>query len=151
MYCNFSYIRGKQDFSAANIDTVKTKGNHVQLFNSGKFITQDVRIEGLTRRPCMANFSLIYYPVKKIFLKTNVKYVSGRKDIFYDSTLHPDGAQSTIHVAAYTLVDFLTGINFSENVSVLVRIENLFDVSYQEIIGYSTRGRGLFINLHYGF
>ncbi|MFH1005734.1 MAG: TonB-dependent receptor [Bacteroidota bacterium] len=151
MSCNFSYIRGNQDFSMANIDTAKTKCNHVQLFNSGKFITHDIRVEGLTRRPCTANLSLIYYPVKKIFLKTNVKYVASRKDIFFNPMIGPGGAQATNSVDAYTLVDFLTGIKFSDNVSMLVRVENLFDVSYQEIMGYSTRGRGLFINFHYGF
>lgn len=148
---NFSYARGWQDFSAANIDSVKTQNNHVQLYSNGKFLADDFRADGLTRRPVMANISLTYYPVKKVFCKATLKYVAKRNDIYYDYSLGPYGALNKIPVDAYTLLDFIAGVKFDANTSALVRVENVFDLSYSEIRGYTSRGRGVYFTVNYSF
>lgn len=149
---NFSYLKGTQMGSYEAIDTVKSKGNHVQMMNGGGFVdVADVNVKGLARRPIMANISLTYYPAKKIFCKAILKYVSKRNDVFYDYSLGPYGALGTTSVAAYTLVDFIGGVKFDANTSALVRVENIFDVSYSEIIGYAARGRGIYFTINYTF
>jgi vitamin B12 transporter len=148
---NFSYVNGKEDFTSANIDTVKTQGNHVQLYSNGKFLTNNVTATGLTRRPVMANVSLTYYPVKKVFCKAVLRYVSARNDVYYDYSLGPYGALGTTSVAAYTLVDFIGGVKFDANTSALVRVENIFNTSYSEIQGYASRGRGIYFTVNYTF
>ena len=107
--------------------------------------------KGLTRRPATANLSLTYNPTDKIFFKTIVKSVSGRNDVIYDYTLGPFGALGKSPLNAFTLVDFISGVKFDSNVSAVVRVENIFNVSYTEIRGYTTRGRGIYFSVNYIF
>lgn len=147
---NFSYLRGKQLSSYEGIDTVKTAGNHVQLYSNGNFVSvKDVHSIGLTRRPVTAVISLGYSPGSKVFFKSIMKYVSSRNDIIYDYKLGPYGALGKIPVQAYTLVDLISGVKFNENFSGLIRIENVFNVSYSEIRGFSSRGRGYYFTINY--
>jgi outer membrane receptor protein involved in Fe transport len=149
---NFSYLKGNQMGSYEAIDTVKSKGNHVQMQTGGGFVDAgDVTLKGLARRPIMANISLTYYPVKKVFCKAILKYVSKRNDVFYDYSLGPYGALGLTSVNAYTLVDLISGVKFDANLSALVRVENVFNVSYSEIMGYASRGRGIYLTVNYTF
>jgi vitamin B12 transporter len=149
---NFTYVRGHQLNSYESIDTVKTRGNHVQLFSSGGFVSQsDVHTTGLVRRPSTGNLSLTYSPTEKVFFKTIVKMVSGRKDVIYDPVLGPYGAQTTTPLQAFTLVDLISGVKFDAHIFAMVRVENVFDVKYTEIRGYTTRGRGIYLSVNYTF
>ncbi|MBI3503156.1 MAG: TonB-dependent receptor [Bacteroidetes bacterium] len=149
---NFTYLRGHQLNSYEAIDTVKTKGNHVQLVSNGGFVDQkDISVNGLSRRPSAATISLTYSPVEKFFLKAVVKTIGGRNDIVYDYSLGPYGALGKMPLTSYTLVDFISGATFSSNLSALVRVENIFNINYTEIIGYTTRGRGIYLSVHYSF
>ena len=69
----------------------------------------------------------------------------------YDYSLGPYGALGKIPVSAYTLLDFISGVKFDEHTSVLVRVENILNVSYSEIRGYSSRGRGIYFSVNYIF
>ncbi|HEY4799895.1 MAG TPA: TonB-dependent receptor, partial [Bacteroidia bacterium] len=144
---NYSYLRGKELFSDNSIDTVKTRNNHIRV-STGDFLTKNVVSNGLTRRPSTANISLTYYPVKKVFCKALVKYVSKRSDVNVDYSMTP---YSNLVLGAYTLVDFISGAKLNENLSVFMRVENIFNVSYTEILGYSTRGRGIYFTVNYNF
>ncbi|TAL61291.1 MAG: TonB-dependent receptor [Bacteroidetes bacterium] len=148
---NFSWMRGKQNFYAADIDTVKTEGNHVQLFSNGQFLEYKYQSEGLTRRPVTANLTVTYMPATKVFFKAVLKYVSKRNDVYYDYMLGPYGAMGKTPVQSYTLLDLVSGVKFSQYLSGLVRVENVFNVSYSEIRGFSNRGRGFYISINYTF
>lgn len=150
---NFSWMRGKQDFYPEGIDTVKTEGHHVQLQTNGLFMptSYKLRTYELTRRPVTANFTLTYMPVTKVFFKAVLKYVSRRNDIYYEPNYGPFGSLSTIPVRSYTLLDLLSGVKFNQHFSGLVRVENIFNVSYSEIRGFSNRGRGFYLSVNYTF
>jgi vitamin B12 transporter len=149
---NFSFLRGKQLNSYESIDTVKTQGNHVQLYSTGKFVSeQDVHTTGLTRRPVVANVSLTYVPASKVFFKVIMKSVSKRNDVMYNYKLGPYGALDKTSVQAYTLFDLIAGVHFSENISALLRVENIGNTTYSEIRGFASRGRGIFFNISYSF
>jgi len=148
---NLSLISGKLDYNPANIDTSHTQGNHVQLFASGAFINKDVETIGLVRRPSTANIGFTYKPVEKLSLGVNVKYAGARSDIYYSATSGPFGALATQGVADYTLLDVIINYSIIKNFSATLRVENIFDVKYYEIYGYTTRGRGLYLNLRYAF
>lgn len=152
LLANFTYLRGKQHNSYESVDTIKSQGNHVQLYSTGGFVSvKDVNSEGLIRRPSTANISFTYSPVSKVFVRSLIKYVSGKKEIFYDYSLGPFGALGHTYVNPYVLVDIISGVNLNRNLSVTARIENLFNVSYSEIRGYSTRGRGGYLSVNYSF
>lgn len=149
---NFSYMRGRQTASYEAIDTVKTEGNHVQVYSNGGFVdAADIHTSGLKRRPVTANISLTYSPSSKVFFKSILKYVSKKNDVYYNDKLGPYGALGNTPVQAYTLIDLISGVRFNENISGLVRIENILDVSYSEIRGYSSRGRGFYLSINYSF
>lgn len=148
---SFSYLRGRQDFYQSDIDTVKIESNHVQLYNSGEFLGYTVRSFGLTRRPVTASLSITWKPSKRVYVRPDIRYVSKRKDVIYDYTLGPFGALGSVSLGSYTLVDVVSGIKLSRQVNTSVRIENLFDVQYSEIRGFTSRGRSFFISLDYSF
>ncbi len=146
---NVSLINGRVDFEPGNIDTSNTHGNHVQLYNNGAFLNKEVEAIGLVRRPNIANISFIYKPNKKLLLRSDIRYVSSKEDIFYDATLGPYGALNTSSVSDYTLCDIGAKYSFNKHFFASLRIENIFNVKYEEIKGYNTRGRGFYLNLNY--
>lgn len=148
---NLSLISGKLDYNPSSIDTSHTHGNQVQLFSSGSFINKNVETIGLVRRPSTANVGFTYKPIEKLSLTANVKYVAPRSDIYYNSASGPFGALATKGVADYALIDAIIRYTIIKNLSATLRIENIFDVKYNEIYGYTTRGRGFYLNFRYSF
>ena len=148
---NVSLINGKLDYNPANIDTTHTHGNQIQLFTSGAFLNKQVHTYGLVRRPSTANISLSYKPCKKLYIQGDVRYVGPRYDIYYSSALGPFGAQTTQGIGDYILVDLSARYQIMKGFSAGIRAENLLNEKYYEIYGYTTRGRGFYLNLRYSF
>ncbi len=148
---NVSLINGKLEFNPNAIDTSHTQNNHVQLFNSGVFINQKIDNIELVRRPSTANFGVVYNPTNRLSIGVNLKYISGRKDIYYNPGLGPFGAVASKNISEYALADVMVKYSITKNLNSLLRIENLFDKNYNEIYGYATRGRGFYLNLRYSF
>jgi vitamin B12 transporter len=146
---NLSLISGKLDDDPATIDTSHTHGHHVQLFSSGTFINKDVETIGLVRRPNTANIGFTYMPVNKCSISPVIKYVAPRSDIYYNAASGPFGALGTKGVTGYTLMDVTTRLSIIKNISATLRVENIFDVKYNEIYGYTTRGRGFYLTISY--
>lgn len=146
---NLSIVSGRLDYDPSNINTSHTQGNHVQLYSNGAFLNKEVETIGLVRRPSTANIGFTYKPAEKLSLGTNLKYVGPRSDIYYNSASGPFGALATKSVADYSLLDVIIRYTIIRNLTATLRIENIFDVTYYEIYGYTTRGRGTYINLRY--
>ncbi len=146
---NLSLISGRLNYKPSHIDTSHTQGNHIQLFSNGAFINKNVESIGLVRRPNTAYIGLICKPYKKLSLDVNLKYVGARGDIYYSSALGPYGSLATKSVADYTLLDVITRYSVVKTLSATFRIDNVFNVKYNEIYGYTTRGRGFYLTLGY--
>jgi vitamin B12 transporter len=146
---NLSLISGKLDYDPATIDTSHTHGDHVQLFSSGAFINKDVETIGLVRRPNAANIGFTYKPVNKCSISPIIKYVAPRSDIYYNAASGPFGALATKGITGYALVDIIMRFSINKNISAIVRVENIADVKYNEIYGYTTRGRGFYFNINF--
>ncbi|MDF2438647.1 MAG: TonB-dependent receptor [Bacteroidota bacterium] len=149
---NLSLTSGKLSYNPDDIDTSHTGGNHVQVFSNGAFMTnKNVEVIGLTRRPSTANLSLTYLPIKILSLRADVRYVGSRADATYEPTLGPYGAQGTVSVRQYTLLDVSANVKIWKGLSAGARVSNVFDEKYYEINGFTTRGRGIYGNLKYTF
>lgn len=146
---NISLINGKLAYDPASIDTTHTSGNQVQLYSNGAFLAKEMETIGLVRRSSTANIGFTYQPFPKFSFTPSLKYVAPRNDIYYSSATGPYGSLATKGVAGYTLMDVLMQYVFIKNVSTTLRIENVFDIRYTEIYGYTTRGRGFYISLRY--
>jgi vitamin B12 transporter len=148
---NVSLVNGKLDYNPATIDTAHTHGNQVQLFANGAFLNNKIQSYGLVRRPSTANISVTYNPFKKLSIGGTVRYVGTRSDVYYNSSLGPNGAQSSIGMGDYTLVDASVRYVIFKGISAGLRVENLFDEKYYEIYGYTTRGRSFYASLTCSF
>jgi len=147
---NLSLTSGKLKYTKENIDTAQTGGNHVQIYSNGSFINdKDVEVLGLSRRPNTANISLTYRPLSLLMLRADVRYVGGRGDVVYDPTLGPYGALGTVSVKQYTLLDLSANVKIWKGLTAGLRVANVLDEKYSEINGFSTRGRGFYLNVRY--
>ncbi|MBK8517091.1 MAG: TonB-dependent receptor [Saprospiraceae bacterium] len=52
-------------------------------------------------------------------------------------------------MADYSLTDMDISYPIIKNLTATLRVENIFDIKYNEIYGYSTRGRGIYLTLRY--
>ncbi|PAU95697.1 hypothetical protein CK503_01155 [Aliifodinibius salipaludis] len=147
---NVSLTRSTITFSPDDIDAAYTGGNHVQIYESGAYVTEEKEIEGLTRRPSVNAFvSASYLATDKLRFKIDSRYVGSRDDVYYSASLGPNGALDRSDVSGYNVTNATVGYSVTENLSTLLKVENLFNTDYQEINGYNTRGRGYFIKLQY--
>jgi len=148
---NFNYLKGSYSFSPDDLDLAYTGNNHVQLFSNGLFINDEKSSDRLVRRPSYQAFaSLSYQPIAKLSLSGNVRLVDTRPDSFYDPTLGPNGALNAQEVDRYALLGFNANYHWSHLFATL-RMENLTNANYQEINGFNTRGRSLYLKLGYNF
>jgi vitamin B12 transporter len=149
---NLSLVSGKLIYNSDGIDTSHTHGNHVQLYSSGVFVkNKDTEVLGLVRRPSAGNIFLSWSPVNSLMVRGDVRYVGQRADVYYESSLGPYGALSTVPVGDYMLLDLTVKYNFTKNISAMVKGENLLDKKYYEINGFTTRGRSVYISLRANF
>jgi vitamin B12 transporter len=89
------------------------------------------------------------YQLKRLTLNGSYQYVDQRADAYYDSNSF---ATTTVELSAYQL--------FNANVSYFIlpkqlqffaSISNIFDEKFQEVIGYSARGRNTKLGLTFLF
>ncbi|HMI66894.1 MAG TPA: TonB-dependent receptor, partial [Cyclobacteriaceae bacterium] len=149
---NFTWLEGKLKFSPQNIDLTKTGGNHVQVYSNGAFINQERESNNLVRRPKAMAFAEVRYKLlQAVTLTANYRLAGARMDAAYDPTLGPFGALNQSNVKTYQLIDAGIRWQASKRFTLLAKVENIFSQPYQEIIGFSTRGRSGYIKLNFKF
>lgn len=151
MVVNGSLLSGNIEYSPSLSINEQTDSQHVQLYSNGAYLEATTKVSGLVRRPNTASLSLIYSPVKSFSVIPAIRYVGSRNDIYYNSSLGPYGALSTNVIEDYTLLSLSLRWNISELFSVMLRGENITDQEYQEIYGFSTRGRSFYFSARFSF
>jgi vitamin B12 transporter len=151
-HADVSVTDSELSFSPGNIDREQTGGNHVQIFESGVFVTDEQKLDGLTRRPSFTgNFNLNYRPVEKLSLKLASRFVGNRDDVAFNSALGPFGALDFNEVDAYNLTDLSIRYEATQYLALNAKAENIFDEEYVEINGFRTKGRGFFLQAAFTF
>jgi len=149
---NVSLLTSTLKYDPNNIDLSQTHGDWVQIYDGGEFLNGPSTSTGLLRRPgALANFSLIWHPVQKLALTLHARYIGDRYDAQYDYSLGPYGALAFVNVGDYTLLDASASYEICKQFSITARGENLFNTTYSEILGYTTRGRSFYLNLRFAF
>ncbi|MCP4461078.1 MAG: TonB-dependent receptor [Cytophagales bacterium] len=144
---NYSYLIGDFSYSAEDIDRSAIGDSHVQLISNGDFLTGSSG-SSLVRRPGeMLNLRSNYSINHKWNIGLRYSYVGKREDVFYDPTLGPYGSNNTLEVKEYGLLDLNSSYQLNKTWMFAFRIENLLDNTYQEIRGYTTRGRGVYLKV----
>jgi len=145
---NISFLTSQIEVDPGDIDRAHTGGHHIQLYNLGTFLSQEVKQRDVVRRPNMTAFTrLSYRPVDEIVISADYRYTGKRFDAGYDGSLGPYGALARIEVEAYHLVDVGVTWQAMENLSVGAKVENVLNEEYREVVGFQTRGRSLYLKL----
>jgi vitamin B12 transporter len=146
---NFSLVNGKLEYNPSDISNSHIQNSQVQMYSNGAFLNKEIVSYGLVRRPNTANLGLTYKPVKKMSFGINLNYVGPRSDVYYNSALGPFGALANRNIDGYTLVNLVLNYKINNQFSLGLKTDNVFDVKYYEIYGYTTRGRAIYLNLRY--
>ncbi len=143
---NLSLTKSTLTFEPGDIDQSYTEGNHVQIFESGQFVTEEQQLDGLTRRPSVnAYLSGTYQATEDLQFELDWKFVGARDDVFYSTSLGPFGALDRSEMSSYSVTDWSVRYDVTDQFSITGKIENILNTEYQEINGYRTRGRSLFV------
>jgi vitamin B12 transporter len=147
---NFTWLESELQFSPSNINTTKTESNQVQLFSVGSFINAFEKVNSLARRPSVTGFAAITFQLRSnLSISVDYRLASSRFDSVYDPKLGPFGALGRLGVQSYHLFDGMLNWKWSSNISVAAKLENIFDVNYAEIAGFSTRGRSMYCKVSF--
>ncbi|NND19680.1 MAG: TonB-dependent receptor [Silicimonas sp.] len=79
----------------------------------------------------------------KLDAAVSVRRVEDRLDI--------DGSFATVAAPDYTVADALLTYEVRDGMDVYLRVENIFDEAYQEVLTYTSPGRSVFVGLNASF
>jgi vitamin B12 transporter len=145
---NISLLTSQIQVDPQDLDQAYTGGHHIQLYNLGAFLNQDVRQKKVVRRPDVTAFTRFNYrPVEALGVNMTYRYTGKRFDAGYDGSLGPYGALARIDVDAYHLVDLGVTWQAMEKLSIAAKVENVLNEEYREVVGFQTRGRSLYLKL----
>lgn len=92
------------------------------------------------------NASLIFELSKNTLISLSYQFNDNRKDSVYNSTTY---ANDEILLKSYNLFDFYISHKFMNNkVLLFANVINVFNESYEELRGYTTRGRNVNLGLN---
>lgn len=149
---NLTLMRGKITNDPADVETGNVAGNHIQLFNNGAFLTVENEQTNLSRRPRVTAFARTKYDISNgVSVFINYRLTGSRFDSVYDPTLGPFGALGSLNIDSYNLIDFGANFKLNKSTNISFRADNVFDTDYQEISGFSTRGRSFYLKLNFSW
>jgi len=121
------------------------KGNHIQLYDNGEFLNRKVESKNIVRRPNLYGVTIAFEPAHYLIANLSIRYIGSRYDSYYNSSIKPMGALDAIKLCDYTLIDFEVRVKVNEVVLLNAKVENVLDEHYSEILGYTTKGRGVYV------
>ncbi len=145
---NVTWLKGTMEFDPDEADFSETGGHHVQVFNNGDFLNESIRQGRLSRRPQVTAFATVAYQViPALGIRLNYRLAGSRFDSVFNPALGPFGALGSLDINAYHLVDFNLHWQLNSTIGLVAFVENLLDTDYQEINGFTTRGRSGYLKM----
>jgi len=94
----------------------------------------------------MANFGINWAPSSSVKVMMNSQFVGSQLDTYYPP--FPANPEQ-VKMADHTLVDLSINYEMSDDLMILLTIENVFDENYEEVFGYKTLGLGGSVGFRY--
>ena len=143
---NVSVLSTKVLVRPGDVNASQLGGHHIELYNLGAFLDDDVEQEHLLRRPDLTgNLGLGYRLPFDITVTAGYRYTGKRYDAGYDGRLSPYGGLSRLKVDGYHLVDMAVSWPASNTISLSLHAENILGQNYRQVAGFQTRGRGVYL------
>ena len=99
-------------------------------------------IRELRRPRHMGSLSMQYrFAGGRAYANLNLSFTGKQYDAFFDPNTF---LSEQVELDSYTLLDLAGGWRINESLELIARITNLTDEAYEDVLGYSTRGRGYF-------
>ena len=84
------------------------------------------------------------FAADRAYANLNLSYTGEQYDVFYDPATF---ASERVLMDSYTVIDLGGGWKLTDSLELVARVTNLADQDYENVLGYSTRGRGYFAGL----
>ena len=145
---NMTWLRGTMEFDEDETDFSETGGHHVQVFSNGDFLNDRIKQSRLGRRPQVTAFAAVaYQATPALGLSLNYRLAGSRFDSVFNPALGPFGALGSLDINSYHLVDFRLHWQLNRTIGLVAFVENILDTNYQEINGFTTRGRSGYLKV----
>jgi outer membrane receptor protein involved in Fe transport len=158
-YKNFTYATGFPEITISSSGnkytirgfTLEIDGEPVKdkfkwyanyTYYDAKDVTNHIRMEDVPR--FMFNAGVQYFPIKNLYLSTDLHYQDGCEDVVLAASDGINGIPSNTEIPAFTTVDAKIGYFPKENIELSISVENLFNDKHYEYPGHSERGRTLY-------
>lgn len=142
--------------SADNVDG-KTKATGLELSYRGEFNQHWSLTANLTRQKgddadgndlirranTIASLNASHRHLSDMTITLGINYNGSQKDYYFDSLFN----RLPVKVDAYTVVNLAASYPLNDSVELTARVDNLFDETYQEVIGYGTPARAYYAGL----
>lgn len=148
---NINWVRGRTQFIIKDLDREHTKDYQLQLYNSGLFLNQNQNVSTLARRPSTMGFNTKYKISDKLHSSILYSYIGRRNDVYYEYSLGPFGALASQALGVVHLFDLNLNYLLNKNTSFQLRMENVLNNKYSDILGYNTRGRSIYVQAGFMF
>lgn len=93
-----------------------------------------------------AKATVDFYGIKKLMISATAQYIGTRHELDYNTWPY-----STVQTGRYTLISTVANYDLTTNLNIYLKGENLTDKLYQEVNGYGTAGRSVYIGLNARF
>ncbi len=115
--------------------------------NYTRFSAKDKDGYQLLRRPkFIANLDLDYYGFDKTHINFNAQYIGKREDLDF-STFPAKKVNTGNKFIANASIDY----QISKNATIYLKVNNIFDKKYQDVAGYATSGRAIYVGVNAKF
>ena len=108
----------------------------------------DQDIDEIRRPRHSASLNLAWQATDKLQLNTNIHYSGGQTDDYFPP--FPSLAQR-VSLDKYTLLNINANYSVTEQLDIYIRLDNLLDDQYEEVLGYQTLGLGGSIGFRINF
>ena len=143
----FQYQNVEEEFTASGFELVGSYrfSDQLKLNFNGTYTKLD---EDLSLRipELKANAALDYQICANTFMRLNYQYNDDRNDsVFNNETFEND----VVNLESYSIFDlYVNQTIIKDKMNLFVNVTNLFNTDFNELFGYSTRGRNVSLGFH---
>ena len=115
--------------------------------DSTELASLGTEVNELRRPKNMLAVNLNFSPRPRATINVNVSYSGGQDDIFFPPFPLPS---ERVRLDGYTLVDLAVSYRLTPTIQLVGRIENILDENYEDVVGFSTPGVGVYLGVRVG-
>lgn len=149
------------NFKAVNVKKAETKG--IEFFSDLHFSNIDMKLSytnlsALDKSPNVpksekklirrannkASLNISYSPINSISVNTLIRFIGEREDVDFSSF-----PSQRVTMPSYLLVDFALAYKIFDAIKLSMRVENVFDRKYEEVLFYGTSRRAFYFGVTY--